>query len=75
MTNHDGRYVLSETDKKKIEAHARAIARKAAYDGAVEAWFDRETGEILYMECVGSDYYASESDAMEFIYSASTNIR
>lgn len=75
MSNRNNCYVLSETDKKKIEAHARAIARKAAYDGAVEAWFDRETGEILYMECVGSDYYASESDAMECICRVCTPAR
>ena len=67
MTNHNGRYVLSKSDKKKIEAHARAIARKAAYAGAVEAWFDFETGGIRYMECVGSDYYVSDSNSMEQI--------
>ena len=67
MSNHDGHYVLSESDKKKIEAHARAIAKKAAYNGAIEAWFDSETGEIHYMECVGSDYCASNSNSMEQI--------
>ncbi len=75
MTNHDGRYVLSESDKRKIEAHARSIAKKATYDGAVEAWFDSEIGVVHYMECVGSTYYESDKSTMEFIYSASTNIR
>ena len=75
MTNHNGRYVLSESDKKKIEAHTRSIARKAAYDGAIEAWFDFETGEIRYMECVGFDYYMSDDHAMELIYRVSTPAR
>lgn len=75
MSNHDGHYVLSESDKKKIEAHARAIAKKAAYDGAIEAWFDFETGGIRYMECVGSDYYMSESSTMERICRVSTSAR
>ena len=67
MRNRNGQYVLSESDKKKIEAHARAIAKKAAYNGAIEAWFDSETGEIRYMECVGSDYCVSNSNSMEQI--------
>ena len=67
VTNHNGRYTLSKSDKKKIEAHARAIAKKAAYDGAIEAWLDFETGEIHYMECVGSDYCVSDSNSMEQI--------
>lgn len=75
MSNHNGHYVLSESDKKKIEAHARAIAKKAAYDGAIEAWFDFETGEIHYMECVGSDYYMSDSHTMERICRVSTPAR
>lgn len=67
MTNRNGQYVLSATDEKKIAAHARAIARKAAYDGAVEAWFDSETGKIIYAECVGLDYYASDSATLRQI--------
>lgn len=75
MSNHNGHYVLSESDKKKIEAHARAIAKKAAYDGAIEAWFDFETGEIRYLECVGSDYYVSDSSTMERICRVFTSAR
>lgn len=75
MINHNGRYVLSESDKKKIEAHTRAIAKKAAYDGAIEAWFDFETGEVRYMECVGSDYYISDSHTMGRICRVYTTAR
>ena len=75
MTNRNGCYVLSKSDKKKIEAHARAIAKKAAYDGAIEAWFDSEIGEIRYMECVGSDYYVSDSNSMEQVCRVFTPVR
>lgn len=75
MTIKNSHYVLSETDKKKIEAHARAIAKQAAYDGAVEAWLNTETGEVSYMECVGLDYCVSESDAMERICRVRTPAR
>lgn len=39
-------FTLSESERKEIESHARAIARKAAYNGAVEAWHDTATGEV-----------------------------
>ena len=75
MKKYNGYYVLSNSDKKKIEMHARAIAKKAAYNGAVEVWFDAETGTINYMECIGLDYYKSDSSTMECIYRVSTQIR
>lgn len=49
-------YQLSATDIKRIEAHTRAIARKASYDGHIEAWFDQETGRVDYYELVGNDW-------------------
>lgn len=68
-------FILSESDRKEIEANARAIARKAAYDGAVEAWHDAATGEVQYVECVGSDYIVSERNTMERVCRVPTPAR
>lgn len=69
----DGIYKLSNTDKKRIMAHARAIAadrtRNHQYDGYIEAWFDTDTGKVIYREVVGNGYTKAD-DGMEFIYSA-----
>lgn len=72
MKKVNGFFTLSTTDKKKTAAHCRAVAKKAAYSGYVEAWLDTETGEIYYLELIGSDYIEAQ-DKMEFVYAAPTN--
>lgn len=68
-------FTLSEAERKEIESHARAIARKAAYDGAVEAWHDTDTGDVQYLECVGSDYIMPGSKSMERVCRVPTPAR
>lgn len=68
-------FTLSESERNEIESHARAIARKAAYNGAVEAWHDTATGEVQYVECVGSDYIVSERNTMERVCRVPTPAR
>ena len=70
MKKVNERYVLSNTDRARIESHTRAIARQADYTGTVEAWFDCSTGTTHYHECVGSSYMVSQEDDMEHIYTA-----
>ena len=65
----DGTYELSNTDKKRIMARTRAIAACHQYDGYVEAWFDHDTGKVVYLEIVGNGY-TKGSDDMEFVCSA-----
>lgn len=71
MKKANGVFTLSATDKKKIAAHCRAVARKAAYTGYVEAWLDNTEGKIHYVELIGLDFV--EASNMELIYSARTN--
>ena len=71
MKKVNGIFTLSATDKKKISARCRAIAKKAAYTGYVEAWFNAESGRVDYVEIVGLGYV--EAPDMELIYSARTN--
>ena len=63
-------YVLSETDKKRIAAHARAIAksRYGNYSGAIDAYFDATTGETHYYEFVGNGYV--DCPGLTLVYSA-----
>ena len=72
MKKVSGLFVLSTTEKKKIAAHCRAIAKKAAFTGHVEAWFNTESGRVDYVELVGLEYVEA-SENMELIYSARTN--
>lgn len=72
MKKVNGIFALSATDKKKISARCRAIAKNAAYAGYVEAWFNAESGRVDYVELIGSDYIEA-SEKMELIYSARTN--
>lgn len=72
MKKVNGFFVLSATDKKKISERCRAIAKKAAYAGYVEAWFNAESGSVNYVELIGLDYIEA-SENMELIYSARTN--
>ena len=65
---NNGKYALSTTDKKRIAAHIRALARKAAYDGQIEAWFDTTTGSIHYRE-LGVNSYTVAGPEMELIAS------
>ena len=64
--------MLSTTDKKRIAAHCRAIAKKAVYAGYVEAWLNTESGRVDYVELVGLEYVEA-SENMELIYSVRTN--
>lgn len=68
MKKLDGKYVPSTTDIKRAEAHARAIASKADYDGCVEVWFDESNGEFRFCECVGSTYMAANESDCKRIY-------
>lgn len=73
MKKLNGSFLLSATDIAKIESHTRAMARKACYDGSVEAWFDHESGKTYYYEMVGQSYMRFDNDDMECIYVAHTN--
>ena len=68
MKKINNKYALSATDKKHIAAHTRALARKAAYDGQIEAWFDTTTGSIHYRE-LGVNSYTVAGPEMELIAS------
>ena len=68
MKKNNNVFAPSATDARKAMSHARAMARKAHYDGTIECWFDPENGKFLYVECVGNTY--SESDALQYIGSA-----
>lgn len=59
MKKLDGKFVPSKTDIKMAKSHARAIARKAHYDGSVEVWFDTDNGEFHFHECIGLDRIVS----------------
>ena len=59
MKKLEGKFVFSKTDIEMAKSHARAIARKAHYDGSVEVWFDSDNGEFHFHECVGSNYIVS----------------
>ena len=72
MKKVNGFFVLSTTDKKRIAAHCRAIAKKAVYAGYVEAWLNTESGRVDYVELIGLEYVVA-SENMELIYSARTN--
>lgn len=67
MKKVKGIYILSNTDRKRIKAHTRALAREAAYDGHIEAWFDSSTGKVDYYEFVGSGGYMEAPDDCECI--------
>lgn len=67
MKKVNERYVLSNTDRSRIEAHTRAIARRKRYDGEIQAWFDCITGIVEYHELVGQSYLVAETDNWEQI--------
>lgn len=70
MKKINGRYVPSATDIKRAQAHTRAIARKAVYDGHVECWFDWELGEFAWNEfCTDAYIRPEEWETIEFINS------
>lgn len=71
MKKVNGIFALSSTEKKRISARCRAIAKKSAYAGYVEAWFNAKSGRVDYVEIVGLGYV--EAPDMELIYSARTN--
>lgn len=70
MKRENNRFVLSKTEKGRIAAHARAMAKKATYNGYVEAWFDAVSGEITYRELTDYNSYIEAEKDMELIYSA-----
>lgn len=70
MKKIDGKYVLSATDIKRADAHARAIARSAVYDGHVECWFDWGLGEFRWYEFTRDAYIRPEDhETIQFICS------
>lgn len=70
MKRENNRFVLSKTEKGRIAAHARAMAKKATYSGYVEAWFDTARGEVRYCELTDYNSYIEAGKDMELIYSA-----
>lgn len=70
MKRENNRFVLSKTEKGRIAAHARAMAKKATYNGYVEAWFNSVSGEITYCELADCNSYIEAGKDMELIYSA-----
>lgn len=74
MKKVNGKYILSATDKKRTQQHCNAIARKASYDGSVEAILNAATGAISYIENVGLDYTAYK-EPFEYICEARTPVR
>lgn len=70
MKRENNRFVLSKTEKGRIAAHARAMAKKATYNGYVEAWFNSVSGEITYCELTDCSSYIEAGKDMELIYSA-----
>lgn len=74
MKKINNQYVPSATDIKKAAAHCRAIARRAAYDGSVEAWLNQSTGTISYNEIVGNGW-TEGGDDWKFLASAYTPAR
>lgn len=71
MKKVNGEHKMSATEIKRVEAHTRALARKARFDGCIEAWFDRSNGTVRYYELVGDSWMATDCDDMEFICSES----
>lgn len=65
MRKVNGEYILSNTDKKRIAAHCRAMARSHRYNGFIKAYLDTRDGEIIYEEFVGDGWI--ESDYLEFV--------
>lgn len=69
MKKENNRFVLSKTDKGRIAAHVRAMAKKAPYNGYVEAWFNAVRGEVRYCELTDCGYI-EVGENMELICSA-----
>lgn len=74
MKKINSRFIASATDKRRALAHCNAIARQADYDGSVEAWLNKASGEIAYIEHTGSGYCVGGED-MELIAWAYTPTR
>ena len=70
MKKKDSSYILSDTDRKRIAAKARAFARSSDYDGHIEAWFFPDTGKLRYCEIVGLGCMDPGESEAELIYSA-----
>lgn len=70
MKKENNRFVLSKTDKSRIAAHARAMAKKATYSGYVEAWLNTASGEVIYCELTDYNSYIEAGEDMKLIYSA-----
>ena len=70
MKRENNRFVLSKTEKGRIAAHARAMAKKATYNGYVETWFNTARGEVRYCELTDYISYIEAGKDMELIYSA-----
>lgn len=70
MKKGNNRFVLSKTDKSRIAEHARAMAKKATYNGYVEAWLNTASGEVIYCELTDYNSYIEAGEDMKLIYSA-----
>ena len=70
MKRENYRFVHSKPEKGRIAAHARAMAKKATYNGYVETWFNTARGEVRYCELTDYNSYIEAGKDMELIYSA-----
>ena len=57
----------SKTRIERAMAHARAIARKANYNGTIEVWYSKDRNEFRYLEIVGLGTMVCEDDSMLYI--------
>ena len=68
MKKINNQFVASATDIKNAQSHCNALARKAAFDGNIEAWFDKSTGTIRYIENIGNSYSIGNDDMKLIAY-------
>lgn len=62
MKKINDRFVASATDIKKAQSHCNAMARKASFDGNIEAWLNQSNGMIIYVENIGNSYSEGNAD-------------
>lgn len=68
MKKINGQFVASTTDIKRAQSHCNALARKAAFDGNIEAWLDQSNGIIRYIENIGNGYSGGNTDMKLIAY-------
>ena len=74
MKKINNQFTASATEIRRAQSHCNALARRATYDGSVEAWLNRSNGSISYVEHIGSGYCVGDAD-MELLARAYTPAR